>query len=81
VYELEKIATIETGPDNSAARRFRRNYWIARAIFTVVVFLVAALCVYAAVLSIELRGAWGIPQVLWALMAVSVLLRLAVSGR
>ena len=81
MYELEKIATIEAGPDNGAASRFRRNYWIARALFTVVVFLVAALCVYAAVLSVELRGVWGIPEVPWALMAVCVLLRLAVLGR
>ena len=81
MYALEKIATIEAGPDNSAARRFRRNYWIARALFTVVVLLVATLCVHAAVLSVEFRGVWGILQVPWAIMAVCVLLRLAVLGR
>jgi hypothetical protein len=81
VYELEKIASIEVGPDNRSTRRFRRNYLIARALFTVVVLLVATLCVYAAVLSVELRGVWGIPEVPWALMAVCVLLRLALLGR
>jgi hypothetical protein len=81
VYELEKIATIEVGPDNSAARRFRRNYWIARALFTVVILLVAALVVYSAVLSVEFKTAWRVVEVPWAFVTVCILLRMAVLGR
>jgi hypothetical protein len=81
VYELEKIATIEVGRDKSAGRRFRRNYWIARALFTVVILLVAGLWIYAAVLSYEFGGAWSILQAPWALVVLGTLLRLAVLGR
>jgi hypothetical protein len=59
VCELEKIATIEVGQENGTARRFRWNYRIARALFTLGVFLVAGLCAYAAVLSLEFGGVGG----------------------
>ena len=45
MYELEEIATIEVGPDRSASRRFIQNYWIARAIFKLIILFEAALWV------------------------------------
>jgi hypothetical protein len=82
VYELEKIATIEVGPDKRAGRRFKRNYWIARALFTLVVLIEAALCVGVTVLAFEFQtGVNRILTTLWAIGGVCTLLRLALTAK
>jgi len=80
--QLERIDPIEIGPDARALRRFRRLYLLARSIFTLVILLVIAACIYAGILAILFGGAFMGP--LWALqmfLAVAGLIRLAILGR